>query len=92
MSLDVGWQIPEGRSDTPVCLVVRPQTCSHTHHSWEYWRPLLYILTLAAGSTVDQPQRDYQCAYTWQIMSRATVLRLASLDLDLVPSLQAIKN
>ena len=39
MSLGVGWQIQGGRSDTPVCLVVCPQTCSHIHQCWKHWKP-----------------------------------------------------
>ena len=40
MSLGGGCQPQEGRSDRPVCLVVSPQTCSHTHQqkSASHWR------------------------------------------------------
>ena len=39
MSIGVGWQRQEGRSDRQVCLAVCPQTCSHIHQSWEHWQP-----------------------------------------------------
>ena len=39
MSIGVGWQIQEGRSDTSACLVVCPQICSHIHQPWEHWKP-----------------------------------------------------
>ena len=38
MSLGVDCEPHEGRSDTPVCLVVDLQICSHTH--WKQWKPL----------------------------------------------------
>ena len=38
MSLGVDCKPHEDRSDTPVCLVVDLQTCSHTH--WKQWKPL----------------------------------------------------
>ena len=38
MSLGVDCEPHEDRSDTPVCLVVDLQTCSHTR--WKQWKPL----------------------------------------------------
>ena len=39
MSFGVGYRIQKGRSDTSVCLVVSPQTCSHIRQRWEHWQP-----------------------------------------------------
>ena len=36
MSLGVDCRPHEGRSDTPICLMVSPQTCSHIH---QFWKP-----------------------------------------------------
>ena len=38
-SLGVDCEPQPDRSDTSACLVVSPQTCSHSHQLWEYWMP-----------------------------------------------------